>query len=88
LKAARVPIVKITDHLVLSARAGRLYLWLGGAVLAIGTFARFTRELIEGEAGTFDNGILLRVAKMRTPSLTSAAMDVTALGSNAMVILI
>ena len=57
-------------------------------MLAIGTFERFTREMIEGEAGTFDNGILLRVAKMRTPSLTSAAIDVTALGSSALVILI
>jgi undecaprenyl-diphosphatase len=78
--------VKIPNHLVFSARVGRLYLWWGGAVLAIGTFARFTREMIEGEASTFDNGILLRVAKIRTPSLTSAAIDVTALGSSALVI--
>ena len=80
--------MKITNHLVLSARAGRLCLWWGGAVLAMVTFARFTRELIEGEAATFDQGILLRVAKLRTPSLTSAAIDVTAIGSSAWVILL
>ena len=80
--------VKITNRLVFSARAGRLCLWWGGAVLAIGTFARITRELIEGEFKAFDNGILLRAAKIRTASLTSAAIDVTALGSSALVILL
>jgi len=80
LVAASVRFVKITNRLVFSARAGRLCLWWGGAVLAIGTFARITRELIEGEFNAFDNGILLRAAKIRTSSLTSAAIDVTALG--------
>ena len=80
--------MKITNRLVFSARAGRLCLWWGGAVLAIGTFARITRELIEGEFNAFDNGILLRAAKIRTSSLTSAAIHVTALGSSALVILL
>jgi hypothetical protein len=57
-------------------------------VLAFGTFVRITRALIEGEFGALDRGILLRVAKIRTPSLTSAAIDVTALGSCALVILL
>jgi undecaprenyl-diphosphatase len=86
--AASVHIVKITNRLVFSAHVGRLCLWWGGAVLAIGTFARITRELIEGEFGALDRGILLRVAKFRTPSLTRAAIDVTALGSTALVILL
>src|ERR1700680_2490395 len=70
-----------------SARAGRLSLWLGGAALALLTFIRITRELIEGEVGAMDRAILLAVAKNRTPWLTSAAVDVTALGSITLVVL-
>lgn len=51
-----------------SARAGRLSLWLGGAALALVTFVRITRELVEGEMGAMDSAILLAVAKKRTPS--------------------
>lgn len=49
-----------------SARAGRLCLWWGGAALALGTFIRITRELVEGEVGTMDGTILLAGAKRRT----------------------
>jgi len=69
------------------ARAGRLSLWLGGAALAFGTFLRITRELVEGEVGAMDSTILLAVAKKRTPWLTTAAVDVTALGSITLVVL-
>src|ERR1700680_4735547 len=71
-----------------SARAGRLSLWLGGAALALLTFIRITRELIEGEVGAMDRAILLAVAKTRTSWLTSAAVDVTALGSITLVVLL
>jgi hypothetical protein len=37
------------SHTLLSAGAGRLSLWLGGATLALGTFVRITRELMEGD---------------------------------------
>jgi len=70
-----------------SARAGRLSLWLGGAALAFGIFVRITRELIEGDVGAMDSAILLAVARMRTPWLTIAAVDVTALGSITLVVL-
>jgi undecaprenyl-diphosphatase len=70
-----------------SARAGRLSLLLGGAVLAFGTFVRITRELIEGDVGAMDSAILLAAAKRRTPYLTTAAVDVTALGSITLVVL-
>jgi undecaprenyl-diphosphatase len=70
-----------------SARAGRLCLWLGGAALALGTFVRITRELVEGEVGAMDSAILLAVAKKRTPWLTTTAVDVTALGSITLVVL-
>ena len=70
-----------------SARVGRLSLLLGGAVLAFGTFVRITREFIEGDVSTMDSAILLAVAKRRTPYLTTAAVDVTALGSITLVVL-
>jgi undecaprenyl-diphosphatase len=70
-----------------SAGAGRLSLWLGGAALAFGMFVRITRELSEGDVGAMDSAILLVVAKRRTPWLTIAAVDVTALGSVTLVVL-
>jgi len=70
-----------------AARAGRLSLWLGGAALAFLAFVRITRELIEGDVGAMDSAILLAVAKARTPWLTIAAIDVTALGSITLVVL-
>jgi len=88
LVAASVPIVKFTNRLVFSAHVGRLCLWWGGTVLTIGLFVKITRELVEGEFSALDREILLRVAKIRTPSLTSVAIDVTALGSTALVILL
>jgi undecaprenyl-diphosphatase len=70
-----------------SARAGRLSLWLGGAALAFLVFVRITRELIEGDVSAADRAILLAVARTRTPLLTIAAIDVTALGSITLVVL-
>ncbi|MBZ5636865.1 MAG: phosphatase PAP2 family protein [Acidobacteriia bacterium] len=70
-----------------SARTGRLSLWLGGAALAFLVFFRITRELIEVDVGAADRSIMLAVAKMRAPWLTSAAVDVTALGSITLVVL-
>ena len=75
------------SHPLSSARTGRLSLWLGGAALAFLIFVRITRELIEGDVGAMDSAILLAVAKMRTPWLTIAAVDVTALGSITLVVL-
>ena len=75
------------SHTLLSAGAGRLSLWLGGTALAFGMFVRITRELIEGEVGAMDSAIQLAVANERTPWLTTAAVDVTALGSITLVIL-
>lgn len=70
-----------------STRAGRLSLWLGGAALALFSFVRITREYIEGDVGSVDRTIVLAVTRMRTPWLTIAAFDVTALGSITLVIL-
>jgi undecaprenyl-diphosphatase len=75
------------NRTVLPARAGLLSLWLGGATLAFVLFIRITRELIEGDVSAIDSSILLAVARKRTPWLTIAAMDVTALGSISLVIL-
>jgi undecaprenyl-diphosphatase len=60
---------------------------LGGAALALLIFVRITRELIEGDVGAMDSAILLAVAKTRTPWLTVAAVDLTALGSITLVVL-
>jgi undecaprenyl-diphosphatase len=70
-----------------SARAGRVSLWLGGASLAFLAFVRITRELIEGDVSPVDSAILHAVMRMRTPWLTSTAIDVTALGSITLVVL-
>jgi len=78
---------RVMSHPLFSARAGRLSLWLGGAALALLTFVRITRELIEGDVSAFDRSFLLAVAKTRTPWLTGAAVDVTALGSITLVVL-
>jgi undecaprenyl-diphosphatase len=50
-------------------------------------FVRITRELIEGDVSAVDRAILLAVARSRTPWLTIAAIDVTALGSITLVVL-
>jgi undecaprenyl-diphosphatase len=70
-----------------SSRAGHLSLWLGGAAILFLMFVRITRELIEGDVAAMDSAILLAVAKDRTPWLTIAAVDVTALGSITLVVL-
>jgi undecaprenyl-diphosphatase len=72
----------------MTARSGRISLWLGGAALALLIFVRITRELIEGDVSAMDRAILLAVAKARTPWLTSTAVDVTALGSITLVVLL
>jgi undecaprenyl-diphosphatase len=79
--------MKAGSRTLFSARAGRLSWWLGGAALALLTFVRITRELIEGDVTATDRAILLAVARMRTPWLTIAAVDVTALGSITLVVL-
>jgi undecaprenyl-diphosphatase len=83
----RSQIRRFLSGLMNGARAGGLSLWLGGALLALLAFVRITRELIEGEVGAIDSAILLAMARLRTPWLTVAAVDVTALGSITLVVL-
>jgi undecaprenyl-diphosphatase len=82
-----VPEVESMRRPLLSARAGRLCTWLGGAALSLLIFVRITRELIEGDVSALDSAILLAVARTRTPWLTIAAIDVTALGSITLMVL-
>jgi undecaprenyl-diphosphatase len=77
----------IVNRPLFTGRARRLSFWLGGAALALLIFIRITREFIEGEVAAIDSAILLAVAKTRTPWLTVAAVDVTALGSITLVVL-
>jgi undecaprenyl-diphosphatase len=71
----------------MTARNGRVTLWLGGRALALLVFVRIIRELIEGDVGALDSAILLAVDNRRTPWLTITAVDVTALGSITLVVL-
>jgi undecaprenyl-diphosphatase len=79
--------VESMSRSLFSARAGRLSLWLSGAALALLAFVRITRELVEGDATALDHTILLAVTRMRAAWLTSAAIDITALGSLTLVVL-
>jgi undecaprenyl-diphosphatase len=72
---------------LVSARAGHLFLWWGGAALALLAFVRITREFLEGDVDARDRSILHAVDKIRTPWLTGMAVDITALGSITLVVL-
>ena len=65
-----------------------LSLWLGAASLSFGIFVKITSELLENEVHGLDSSILTAVAKIRRPWLTSVAVDLTALGSTTLVVLI
>jgi undecaprenyl-diphosphatase len=71
-----------------SARAIKASWWLGTASLAFGLFIKITSELLEHEVSGVDRTILIGVAKARTPWLTVVAVDLTALGSVTLVVLI
>jgi len=71
-----------------SARAIKASWWLGTASLAFGLFIKITSELLEHEVSGVDRTILLGFAKGRTPWLTMVAVDLTALGSVTLVVLI
>jgi undecaprenyl-diphosphatase len=75
-------------RVLLSTSAGRLSLWWGGAALALLIFVRITREFIEGDVSALDSAIHLAVVRSRTPWLTIVAVDVTALGSITLVVLL
>lgn len=72
----------------LPAHEKRLSLWLGAASLSFGIFVKITSELLENEVHGIDSSILTAVAKMRRPWLTGVAVDLTALGSTTLVVLI
>jgi undecaprenyl-diphosphatase len=72
----------------LSAQEKQLSLWLGAASLSFGIFVKISSELLENEVNGLDLSILTAIAKMRKPWLTSIAVDLTALGSITLVVLI
>src|SRR5271165_205852 len=71
-----------------TAREERLALLLGAAALCFGIFVKITSELLENEVQRLDSSILGFVARMREPWLTGVAVDLTALGSVTLVVLI
>jgi undecaprenyl-diphosphatase len=72
----------------LSPQEKRLTLWLGAASLSFGVFVKITSELLENEVHGLDSSILTAFAGIRRPVLTGMAMDLTALGSITLVVLI
>jgi undecaprenyl-diphosphatase len=71
-----------------SARTIKISWWLGTASLAFALFIKITSELLEHEVSGVDRTILIGLAKTRTPWLTVMAVDLTALGSVTLVVLI
>jgi undecaprenyl-diphosphatase len=66
----------------------RVCLWAGVIALALSTFIVVTHEMIvEHDAADVDRAILTWLSKVRTPRLTSVMVDLTALGSAALVTL-
>jgi undecaprenyl-diphosphatase len=72
----------------LSPREKHLSLWLGAASLSFGVFFKVTSELLENDVHGVDLSILTAVLKMRRPWLSGVAVDLTALGSTTLVVLI
>jgi undecaprenyl-diphosphatase len=71
-----------------STRVSRLSFWFGAAALAFALFVVITHEMMEQEVSSLDRTILIAFANLRTPWLTAMAVDITALGSNTLVVLI
>ena len=69
-------------------RAARLSLWLGTAILGFSLFVLITSEMLEQELFGIDHAILQAVGRMRLPWLTAVALDLTALGSSVVIVLI
>ena len=61
---------------------------MGTASLAFGLSIKITSELLEHEVSGVDRTILIGFAKTRTPWVTMVAVDLTALGSVTLVVLI
>lgn len=71
-----------------SPRARKTALLIGTVSLAVGLFIKITSELLEHEVFGLDRTILIAFAQARTPWLTEKAVDLTALGSITLVVLI
>lgn len=69
-----------------STPSASIYGW--AAALAFLVFVPVTRQLIERDVNAMDRAILLAVARKRTQWLAIAAVDVTALGSITLVVLL
>jgi undecaprenyl-diphosphatase len=77
-----------TEPAKFSDRAIKASWWLGTASLAFGLFIKITSELLEHEVSGVDSTILIGFAKTRTPWVTVVAVDLTALGSVTLVVLV
>src|SRR5450432_3107993 len=80
--------IRPMNLLRLSSNEKQLTMWLGAASLFFAVFLKITSELFENEVQGLDTSLLMAVARMRSPWLSNAAMDITALGSVALVTVI
>ena len=62
--------------------------WWAGSAIALFVFIIITAGLLEGLVGAVDITVLQAIGKDRAPWLTEAALNITALGSNTLVILL
>ena len=81
-----IPPVPPRGWLPLTPRMTRVSLWCGAGALAVGSFIAITHKtVIEQDTVNIDRAVLLWMARFRTPSLTGAMVDLTALGSPTLV---
>lgn len=77
-----------TPRSFLTDRMIRVAAWGGAIALAVGAFLVITHEtIVEKDSSTVDRAVLLWVASLRSPRLTGIMVDLTALGSPALVTL-
>jgi undecaprenyl-diphosphatase len=85
---AAMPRSRSTFSQILAFRANsRFLLWSALTAFTLWMFIYITSELVEGEPLIVDRVLIIWAARVRSPWLTAAALDVTALGSVTLVLM-
>lgn len=83
-----MPVSRFPLRQTLASRTrSQFLLWSGLTALTLWMFIYITGELVEGEPMILDRVLILWAARVRSPWLTAAALDVTALGSFTLVLM-
>jgi undecaprenyl-diphosphatase len=76
----------VQDFMVLPAEEKRHLLWAGGALLFLGVFIRFSWSLrVDPQLDAMDRDVIVAIAKARSSAMNGPAVDITALGSAAII---